>query len=99
MVGFSYFGAIGRKRADVDSDDSMFYCRSYCHSEVRGRVKKMDHGSIVIDEVVAVWFVLLLCPTGLFWQLAGVLVFRFLTLLNCRQQPDLIMVPNQAGRC
>lgn len=62
-------------------------------------LKKMDHGSIVIDEVVAVWFVLLLCPTGLFWQLAGVLVFRFLTLLNCRQQPDLIMVPNQAGRC
>lgn len=51
-------------------------------------LKKMDHGSIVIDEVVAVWFVLLLCPTGLFWQLAGVLVFRFF---------DIVKLPPAAG--
>lgn len=48
----------------------------------------MDHGSIVIDEVVAVWLVLLLCPTGLFWQLAGVLVFRFF---------DIVKLPPAAG--
>ena len=51
-------------------------------------LRKMDHGSIVIDEVVAVWLVLLLCPTGLFWQLAGVLVFRFF---------DIVKLPPAAG--
>ncbi len=43
---------------------------------------KMDHGSIVIDEVVAVWLVLLLTPVGFFWQLASVLAFRFFDIVK-----------------
>ncbi len=43
---------------------------------------KMDHGSIVIDEVVAVWLVLLLIPIGFLWQLAGVLAFRLFDIIK-----------------
>ena len=31
-------------------------------------LNKVDHGSIVVDEVVAVWVVLLLTPLGFWWQ-------------------------------
>jgi phosphatidylglycerophosphatase A len=41
-----------------------------------------DHGSFVIDEVAAVWIVLLLIPQTFFWQLAGVLAFRFFDILK-----------------
>jgi phosphatidylglycerophosphatase A len=41
-----------------------------------------DHGSFVIDEVVAVWIVLLLIPQTFLWQLAGVLAFRFFDILK-----------------
>lgn len=51
-------------------------------------LKKMDHGSIVIDEVIAVWLVLLCCPLGFFWQLAGVLTFRFF---------DIVKLPPASG--
>ena len=43
---------------------------------------KTDHGSIVIDEVVAVWLTLLLTPVGLFWQLFSVLAFRFFDIVK-----------------
>lgn len=36
-----------------------------------------DHGSIVWDEIVPFWAVLLLTPAGLVWQLAAFLWFRF----------------------
>ena len=45
-------------------------------------LKKMDHGSIVIDEVVAVWLVLLLTPIGWGWQLASVVAFRFFDIVK-----------------
>lgn len=35
-----------------------------------------DHGAIVIDEVVAIWVVLLMLPPALGWQAIGVAVFR-----------------------
>ena len=35
-----------------------------------------DHGSIVWDEIVPFWFVLLLTPAGFWWQLAAFLLFR-----------------------
>lgn len=36
----------------------------------------VDHGSIVWDEIVPFWFVLLLTPAGFWWQLAAFLLFR-----------------------
>jgi len=43
---------------------------------------EVDHGAIVWDEFVAVWLVLLCLPAGRWWQLAGVLVFRFFDILK-----------------
>lgn len=43
---------------------------------------EVDHGSIVWDEFVAVWLVLLCLPATWRWQLAGVLVFRFFDILK-----------------
>lgn len=36
-----------------------------------------DHGSIVWDEIVPFWLVLLLTPPGLLWQAAAFALFRF----------------------
>lgn len=47
-------------------------------------LNKVDHGSIVVDEVVAVWVILLLTPLGFWWQLSSVIAFRFLTSLSFR---------------
>jgi phosphatidylglycerophosphatase A len=35
-----------------------------------------DHGSIVWDEIVPFWSVLLMTPEGFWWQLAAFLLFR-----------------------
>lgn len=37
---------------------------------------EVDHGSIVWDEIVPFWFVLLMTPAGLAWQAAAFLLFR-----------------------
>jgi phosphatidylglycerophosphatase A len=37
----------------------------------------VDHGSIVWDEIVPFWTVLLFTPDGLLWQLAAFIGFRF----------------------
>lgn len=42
----------------------------------------VDHGSIVWDEVVPFWMVLLLTPSGLFWQLVAFLSFRFYDIVK-----------------
>jgi phosphatidylglycerophosphatase A len=36
-----------------------------------------DHGSIVWDEIVPFWLVLLMTPEGFLWQLAAFIWFRF----------------------
>lgn len=36
----------------------------------------VDHGSIVWDEIVPFWFVLLLTPEGFWWQLTAFVLFR-----------------------
>ena len=36
----------------------------------------IDHGSIVWDEIVPFWLVLVFCPTGWQWQLLAFLLFR-----------------------
>lgn len=37
----------------------------------------VDHGSIVWDEIVPFWAVLLMTPDTLMWQLAAFILFRF----------------------
>ena len=36
-----------------------------------------DHGSIVWDEIVPFWLVLLMTPATFFWQLAAFMLFRY----------------------
>jgi phosphatidylglycerophosphatase A len=52
-----------------------------CH--ITGRtLGVVDHGSIVWDEIVPFWAVLLLTPAGLLWQLAAFLWFRFYDIVK-----------------
>jgi len=52
-----------------------------CH--ITGRaLGVVDHGSIVWDEIVPFWAVLLLIPAGLLWQLAAFLWFRFYDIVK-----------------
>jgi phosphatidylglycerophosphatase A len=41
-----------------------------------------DHGSIVFDEMVAVWCVLVMLPDDWRWHLLGVVVFRFFDIVK-----------------
>ena len=46
--------------------------------EIAGRgLGDPDHGSIVWDEIVPFWFVLLMTPPGFYWQLAAFMLFRW----------------------
>ena len=42
----------------------------------------VDHGSIVWDEIVPFWLVLLLCPAGWLWQTAAFFLFRFFDIVK-----------------
>lgn len=41
-----------------------------------------DHGSIVIDEVFAIWLLLALVPPSLIWQVAAFVAFRFFDIVK-----------------
>ncbi|MBO4335861.1 MAG: phosphatidylglycerophosphatase A [Desulfovibrio sp.] len=41
-----------------------------------------DHGSFVIDEVFAIWLVLLVTPESFTWQLAAFAAFRFFDIVK-----------------
>ena len=41
-----------------------------------------DHGSIVIDEVFAIWLLLALVPPSLVWQVAAFVAFRFFDIVK-----------------
>lgn len=41
-----------------------------------------DHGSIVVDEIVPFWLVLLLTPETFLWQLAAFIWFRFFDIVK-----------------
>jgi phosphatidylglycerophosphatase A len=65
----------------VDADFMVFLALMFvigvpaCH--VTGRhLGVVDHGSIVWDEIVPFWAVLLLTPPGFAWQLGAFLLFR-----------------------
>ncbi|MEW6165785.1 MAG: phosphatidylglycerophosphatase A [Pseudomonadota bacterium] len=52
-----------------------------CH--ITGRaLGVVDHGSIVWDEIVPFWAVLLMTPDNLLWQLAAFLWFRFYDIVK-----------------
>ncbi len=42
----------------------------------------VDHGSIVWDEIVPFWLVLLFCPTGWLWQGIAFFAFRFFDIFK-----------------
>ncbi len=42
----------------------------------------IDHGSIVWDEIVPFWLVLLFCPPGLLWQGLAFLLFRVFDIVK-----------------
>lgn len=41
-----------------------------------------DHSSIVWDEIVPFWLVLLLCPADLLWQAAAFVLFRIFDIIK-----------------
>jgi len=55
---------------------------SWCIARTGRALGEVDHGAIVWDEFVAVWLVLWLCPVGVYWQTAAVLLFRFFDILK-----------------
>ena len=42
----------------------------------------VDHGSIVWDEIVPFWLVLVFCPTNWMWQTIAFLLFRFFDIVK-----------------
>lgn len=42
----------------------------------------VDHGSIVWDEIVPFWLVLVFCPAGGLWQSAAFLLFRLFDIVK-----------------
>ena len=51
--------------------------------QLTGRhLNEPDHGSIVWDEIVPFWFVLLLTPAGWGWQLFAFALFRFFDIVK-----------------
>lgn len=59
-----------------------FFTGAACIAKTGRDLGEVDHGAIVWDEFVAVWLVLLFVPAAFWWQLAGVLVFRFFDILK-----------------
>ncbi|MFZ4535594.1 phosphatidylglycerophosphatase A [Propionivibrio sp.] len=42
----------------------------------------IDHGSIVWDEIVPFWMVLVFCPAGWLWQTTAFFLFRFFDIVK-----------------
>jgi len=42
----------------------------------------IDHGSIVWDEIVPFWLVLVFCPMGFFWQATAFVLFRLFDIFK-----------------
>jgi len=53
-----------------------FVLGAVCAQRTGADLGRADHGAIVIDEILAIWVVLLLLPPTLLAQSLGVLVFR-----------------------
>lgn len=59
-----------------------FIVGSWACEETSKDLGVLDHGSIVIDEVFAIWWVLALIPATLPWQIAGFVAFRFFDIVK-----------------
>jgi phosphatidylglycerophosphatase A len=53
-----------------------FFIGAVCAQKTGEDLGMQDHGAIVIDEIVAIWVVLLVLPQSLLAQALGVLAFR-----------------------
>ena len=54
----------------------------YVSGRVARRLELKDPAVIVIDEFVGLWVALFLLPSGWFWPLIGLLLFRFFDILK-----------------
>jgi len=59
-----------------------FLVGAACAQRTGSDLGRPDHGAIVIDEMVAIWIVLLMLPSTLFAQGLGFLVFRLFDILK-----------------
>ena len=59
-----------------------FVLGALCAQRTGEDLGRADDGAIVIDEIVAIWVVLLLLPPTLLAQLLGVLAFRFFDIVK-----------------
>ena len=59
-----------------------FVLGALCAQRTGTDLGRADDGAIVIDEIVAIWVVLLLLPPTLLAQLLGVLAFRFFDIVK-----------------
>ena len=59
-----------------------FLVGSLCAQRAGHALGRADHGAIVIDEIVAIWIVLLVLPPSLVAQAFGLLAFRFFDILK-----------------
>jgi phosphatidylglycerophosphatase A len=61
----------------------LFFAMGVTACQITGRnLGVVDHGSIVWDEIVPFWAVLLLTPAGWLWQLGAFLCFRFFDIVK-----------------
>jgi len=61
----------------------LFFAMGVTACHITGRaLRVVDHGSIVWDEIVPFWAILLLTPDGWFWQLGAFLWFRFYDIIK-----------------
>jgi len=60
----------------------MFVFGVWCCHVTGKHLGVVDHGSIVWDEIVPFWAVLLLTPDQIVWQLAAFLWFRFYDIVK-----------------
>jgi phosphatidylglycerophosphatase A len=54
----------------------VFLLGAACAQRTGMALGRPDHGAIVIDEIVAIWIVLLMAPPTLTWQAISVALFR-----------------------
>lgn len=59
-----------------------FVIGALCAQRTGADLGRPDHGAIVIDEIVAIWIVLLMLPSTLLAQALGFLAFRLFDILK-----------------
>jgi phosphatidylglycerophosphatase A len=60
----------------------LFIVGAYAAHRTGRDIGVIDHGSIVWDEIVPFWMVLVFCPAGWLWQTAAFLLFRVFDIVK-----------------